>query len=172
GVVAECGNLTGHHSGPITITHCAIQGRVPPWMWRIDSSQGCASGATRDIVRLMTPTLFETSHETEEPYALPRAYYNEIAASQSVSERSGPLEGDDAKLPQMIHYPGNHDWEIAWSEFTDGHDGVFLFGRNMRFHHNLVENIQDDAIDISAAHPHADDSMFISQNLIRHILTG
>src|SRR3954471_11387269 len=140
-------------------------------MWRIDSSKGCASGATRDIVRLVTPTLLETSLEPE-ALALPRAVYHEILGGTPAGLRTPPLQGEDAAIPQMIHYPANHDWEISWSDFTDGHDGVFLVGRNMRFHHNLVENIQDDAVDISCALPRADDRMFITQNIVRHCLTA
>src|SRR5207302_1133987 len=125
GVIVQCGTLIGQNSGPVKIVNSAIYGRVPPWMWRIDSSKGCASGATRDIVRLVTPVLMELSHETEEPYALPRAVYHEIAAGKPAGTLAMPLSGDDARSPQMIHYPGNHDWEIAHCEFTEGHDGVF-----------------------------------------------
>ena len=170
GVFVQCGSLNGQHSGPAKITHSAIHGRVPPWMWRIDSSKGCASGASRDIVRLVTPTLFDTSLDFE-PLAIPRVVHNEILNSRTTGDRAAPLEGEDAKTPQMIHYPANHDWEISWSEITDGHDGVFLAGRNMNFHHNLVDNMQDDALDISCPLPRADDTLYITQNLIRRSVT-
>ncbi len=171
GVVVQCGRLTGQNSGPVKMTHSAVHGRVPPWMWRIDSSQGCASGATRDIARLVTPTLLELSHDLD-PVAWPRAVHDEILAGQPTGLRVPPLAAEDARSPQMIHYPANHDWDISWSEFTDGHDGVFLVGRNIQFHHNLVENIQDDALDLSCAQPREDDTMFITQNLVRHCLTA
>src|SRR5207253_2300022 len=119
----------------------------------------------RDIVRLVTPTLLETSHDIE-PLAMPRVVHDEITAGQPVGLREPPLDADDARTPQMIHYPANHDWEIANCEFTDGHDGVFLVGGNMHFHHNLVDNIQDDALDVSAAMPRESDTIFITQNLI------
>ena len=171
GVIVQCGRLTGQHSGPVKFTHSAIHGRVPPWMWRIDSSQGCASGAARDVVRLVTPTLVEMSHDLD-PVAIPRAVQDEMQAGQPAGRKTPPFEGEDARSPQMIHYPQNHDWEFSWSEFTDGHDGVFLAGRSIQFHHNLVENIQDDALDLSCALPRVDDSMFITQNLVRHCLTA
>lgn len=171
GVVVQCGRITGQHSGPVKFTHSAIHGRVPPWMWRIDSSQGCASGAARDVVRLVTPTLVEMSHDLD-PVAIPRVVQGEMQAGQPAGLKAAPFEAQDARSPQMIHYPQNHDWEFSWSEFTDGHDGVFLVGRNIQFHHNLVENIQDDAIDLSCALPREDDSMFITQNLLRHCLTA
>jgi hypothetical protein len=41
----------------------------------------------------------------------------------------------------------NMGLEIVSNEFTDGHDGVFLGEtRNADFHHNLVENFNDDGI--------------------------
>ena len=41
----------------------------------------------------------------------------------------------------------SHDWEIAYSEFTDGHDGLVLDSlKALRFHHNRIDNFNDDAI--------------------------
>jgi hypothetical protein len=41
----------------------------------------------------------------------------------------------------------NRDFEIAYSEFTDSEDGVFLGAvRGVRFHHNLLENLNDDGL--------------------------
>jgi len=162
GVVFLCGNITGEHSGLVRITNCAVYGRVPPWMWRIDSSNGCASGASRDVVRMINPTLLDTSRQGE-GMAIPRLINDALRGDGS---------GGDMEVPQMIHHPGNHDWDISWSDFSDGHDGVFLRGRNMRFHHNFIEDIQDDATDISAALPAPDDSMELSGNLIRRSLTA
>jgi len=46
----------------------------------------------------------------------------------------------------------SRDFEIAYSEFTDSEDGVFLGGvRGVRFHHNLVENMTDDGIFLTAS---------------------
>lgn len=45
----------------------------------------------------------------------------------------------------------NRDFEIAYSEFTDCVDGIFLGNvRRVRFHHNLVDNVSDDAIFLTA----------------------
>ena len=45
----------------------------------------------------------------------------------------------------------NRDFEIAYSEFTDCVDGIFLGSvKNVKFHHNLVENISDDGIFLTA----------------------
>jgi hypothetical protein len=41
----------------------------------------------------------------------------------------------------------NRDFEIAYSEFTDSEDSVFLGAvQGVRFHHNLLENIHDDGL--------------------------
>jgi len=45
--------------------------------------------------------------------------------------------------------PMNDDWEIAYCEFTDSHDGPYLGGVSMRFRHNLIHNTQDDGIYLS-----------------------
>lgn len=43
--------------------------------------------------------------------------------------------------------PQSRDFEIAHCEFTDNHDGLILGTmRNLKFHHNLVENLDDDGI--------------------------
>lgn len=46
-------------------------------------------------------------------------------------------------------FPLNDNWEISYSEFTDSHDGLYLGGVSLRFHHNLVDNMQDDGIYLS-----------------------
>lgn len=41
----------------------------------------------------------------------------------------------------------SRDWEIAYCEFTDSHDGLVLDSlRALRFHHNRLDNFNDDAI--------------------------
>ena len=66
----------------------------------------------------------------------------------------------------MFYYPRNHDWEIANSTFTDGHDGVYMSGHGIRFHHNHIDNIQDDAIYLSSPVHYSSDDIHIYQNLI------
>lgn len=50
-------------------------------------------------------------------------------------------------------FPVNDDWEIAYSEFTEGSDGLYLGGVSMRFHHNIVDNMQDDGLYLSPMYP-------------------
>lgn len=61
--------------------------------------------------------------------------------------------------------PVNDDIEIAWCEFTDDHDFAFLrFATHLQFHHNLVDNFNDDGLECGPklrAH-----TLYISQNRI------
>lgn len=44
----------------------------------------------------------------------------------------------------------NYDTEFANCEIRNGHDGIFLSGNRTRFHHNLVENNNDEALIMNA----------------------
>ena len=45
----------------------------------------------------------------------------------------------------------NSDFELAYSEFTDSIDGIYLGNvANVRFHHNLVDNMTDDGMFLTA----------------------
>jgi hypothetical protein len=47
--------------------------------------------------------------------------------------------------------PTNENIEFAWCEFTDDHDFAFLrFAKNLRFHHNFVDNFNDDGLECGA----------------------
>ncbi|MCA9115174.1 MAG: hypothetical protein KDA79_08805 [Planctomycetaceae bacterium] len=74
-------------------------------------------------------------------------------------------------------HPANDDWEISHSEFTDCHDGPYFGGVNLKFHHNLVENMQDDGIYLSQMYPRhlyqrGGARIEISQNVFRQCLTA
>lgn len=74
-------------------------------------------------------------------------------------------------------YPMNDDWEVSHSEFTDSHDGLYLGGIGLRFHHNLVDNFQDDGIYLSQMYPRhlfmgGGAEIHISQNLFTRCLTS
>lgn len=72
-------------------------------------------------------------------------------------------------------YPQNDDWEIEYCTFTDGHDGIYLGGLNAKFHHNLLERVQDDGIYLSPMYPSYSAKPFeihIYQNVFRDSLTA
>lgn len=61
------------------------------------------------------------------------------------------------------HQPRNENVEIASCEFTDDHDlAFFRFGRNLRFHHNYVDNFNDDGIECGPKL--RDHTIYIHQN--------
>jgi len=62
------------------------------------------------------------------------------AANGSGTAASGPAGAAN-------HRVQSHDWELAYDEFTDGHDGVVIDSvKGLRFHHNLVDNFNDDGL--------------------------
>src|SRR5262249_30002893 len=68
------------------------------------------------------------------------------------------------------------DWEISYSEFTDGSDGLYLGGVSMKFHHNLVDGMQDDGLYLSPMYVRYDRLMgkaqiHLYQNVFRQALT-
>jgi hypothetical protein len=67
------------------------------------------------------------------------------------------------------HQPLNEHLEFAWCEFTDDHDFAFLrFAKDLRFHHNFVDNFNDDGLECGPklrAH-----TLFIHQNRIGRCL--
>lgn len=70
----------------------------------------------------------------------------------------------------------NRDFELAYSEFTDCVDGIFLGNvKGVHFHHNLVDNISDDGIFLTAATAYDGTTpggdVFIYQNLLSRCLT-
>jgi hypothetical protein len=70
----------------------------------------------------------------------------------------------------------NRDFELAYSEFTDCVDGVFIGNvRGVRFHHNLLDNVSDDGIFLTATTgfdgtTHGGD-VHIYQNVLSRCLT-
>src|SRR5690606_2054876 len=47
--------------------------------------------------------------------------------------------------------PRNDAIEFAWCEFTDDHDFAFFrFATNLSFHHNFVDNFNDDGLECGA----------------------
>jgi Protein of unknown function (DUF1565) len=59
------------------------------------------------------------------------------------------LVADAGKEFSVYATPINDDWEIDHSDFTDAHDGLYLGGINVRFHHNRIHGLQDDGLYLS-----------------------
>lgn len=83
-----------------------------------------------------------------------------------------PVGTLDVHIGKRKYYePQCHDFEIAHCEFTDGHDGPYVGGvKQFRFHHNLVDNMNDDGVYISAWGPPGT-GLQIDQNRLSRCLT-
>ncbi len=142
--------LRARSTGPLRMVNSAIHGIIPPWGFRSENGLYTYTGRSYD------------------PFipAQPPANARNIARlpTHAVLVTEGSYEFE------VFYYPYNHDWDISYSEFTDGHDGVYLSGRNIRFHHNWVDAIQDDAIYLSSPSPGMNDDIHIYQNLITRCL--
>ncbi|GIW78659.1 MAG: hypothetical protein KatS3mg105_0466 [Gemmatales bacterium] len=65
--------------------------------------------------------------------------------------------------------PQNRDFEFAYNEFTDGHDFAWLrYVKNLKFHHNYVDNFNDDGLEVGALK--RDQELYIFQNLVSRCL--
>ena len=85
------------------------------------------------------------------------------------------LVADSGREFSVYAFPQNDDWEIAHSTFADGHDGVYLGGIDVRFHHNLVEDTQDDGLYLSPMYRRYSKQLpevHVYQNVIRDCLTA
>ncbi len=69
-----------------------------------------------------------------------------------------------------------HDFELAYSEFTDCVDGVFIGNvKDVRFHHNLLDNISDDGMFLTSTTAYdgttPGGNVHIYENLLSRCLT-
>lgn len=144
--------IRSRSTGPLRLTNCAVRGMIPPWGSRDENS-----------LHTYTPDSYD-------PFLPPVTPANARNVARLNTHALVVTEGSYEF--EVFHYPYNHDWEISHCEFSDGHDGVYLSGRNIRFHHNWVDNLQDDAIYLSAPSPGFNDNIRIHENLTTRALMG
>jgi hypothetical protein len=87
------------------------------------------------------------------------------------------LEIENGGESSVYATPQNDDWEIAHCSFTNAHDAVYLGSINMHFHHNRIENMQDDGLYLSPMYLRhrldgKDPQIRIEQNFFRGVLTA
>jgi hypothetical protein len=161
GVSLEFDGVTIHGSsyairargtGPLRMVHCGVYGMIPPWAWRSENS------------------LFTYNASSYDPFIAPAKPANERNIARLPTHALVVTEGSYEF--EIFYYPYNHDWDISYSEFGDGHDGVYLSGHHIHFHHNLVNNMQDDGIYLSAPSPYMTDDIHVEQNLILQCFTA
>lgn len=156
--------LRSQSTGPFRMVHSAIHGMIPPWAWRDENGLYTYSpryyspfvAPPKDVGRIGNPS-YETKPGNERNIARLNTH------ALLVTEGSYEFE--------VFYYPYNHDWEIAHCEFTDGHDCVYLSGRAINFHHNVVERAQDDGVYLSSPSRYMNDDIHIHHNLIRDIFS-
>jgi hypothetical protein len=141
--------IRARSTGPFRMVNSAIHGSIPPWGSRNENS-----------LHTYTPRFYDPF--VKEPGTHRRNVARLPTHALLVTEGTYEFE--------VFAYPRNHDWEISHCDFTDGHDGVYLSGHTIRFHHNRIDNIQDDGIYLSSPVPYFSDDIFIYQNLITRSL--
>jgi hypothetical protein len=132
--------LSIEHSGDIEVDGVTAYGNDP-----VVNLRGCARVklAHSQFRGIAAPWSFRSSHK-----------YRGTAAYLLVAR------GDDA---------ANRDIEIAHCELTDSHDGPFIGTiRGLNFHHNLVDNFNDDGVYLTAMSLGGD--LHIYQNTISRCL--
>ncbi len=151
-------------TGPLTMTDCGVFGMMAPWMWRSENSLYAYNGMVYPPF-LTEKAAVEIQGATKPQ---PKLVTRHIArlTTHAVVVTEGGYEFE------TFYYPHNHHWNISRCEFTDAHDGVYPSGREIHFHHNLVDNMQDDAIYVSSPTPYISDKIYLYQNLIRCGVTG
>lgn len=85
------------------------------------------------------------------------------------------LVPDAGQECDVYAYPQNEHWEIAYCDFGDAHDGVYIGGVTGVFHHNLIDGTQDDGIYLSPMYPSylpKPSTIVVRQNIIRRCLTA
>ncbi len=109
-----------------------------------------------------------------------------INASQNIRVRHSAFRGLAAPWTSRAHMkyrgtptyqvilqngqPLNENIELAWSEFTDDHDFAFVrWAKNLQFHHNFIDNFNDDGLECGAKL--RNHTLFIFQNRIGGILS-
>jgi len=136
-------------TGPLKMTGCGIHGGIPPWAFRDENS-------------------LHTNSSRHYPPFIPQA--DTRARNIARLNTHALLVTEGSYEFEVFYFPRNHDWEIAHCTFSDGHDGVYLSGHEIRFHHNHVHSIQDDAIYLSSPAHFSSDNIYIYQNLITRSL--
>ncbi len=148
-IYAATYGIRSRSTGPFRMVNSAIHGGIPPWGSRNENSLHTYTP------RFYDPFVKEPGTQTRNIARLP---------THALLVTEGTYEFE------VFAYPRNHDWDISHCDFTDAHDGVYLSGHTIRFHHNRVDNIQDDGIYLSSPVPYFSDDIFIYQNLITRSL--
>lgn len=137
-------------AGPLKMTHCGVHGMIPPWGTRWENS-----------LRVYKPDQYPPFIPDKEG----TRHFSRLPTHALIATEGGYEF-------EVFYFPHNHDWDISYCEFSDSHDGIYLSGSNIRFHHNVIDALQDDGIYISAPTPHHTTSVYVYQNVIASGITA
>ena len=161
------------NTGPLKMTHCGVYGSIPPWGFSTENALQTYTPRYYDPFLKDALALYAEGLGNLENKANGFAQYADKLRSPFARRRNVARLNTHAVLVteggyefETFYYPVNHDWDISYCEFTDGHDGVYPSGRNIRFHHNWVDNMQDDGIYMSSPTPYVSHKVYIYQNLV------
>lgn len=147
-VVAYAGTygMRSRSSGPVRFLHSALYGGLPPWFVH-------AAGALRNIPGGRT---------RQDPESGINRMLRDITRFNT-----HVLIALEGRTEDNVDYafPGNHHWEFAHCDFTDGFDGIHLSGECIEFHHNRVDRFFDDSIYLTPLTPGYLDQVHVYQNL-------
>lgn len=165
-VTIYCGTygLLSKSTGPFHMVNSSIRGTIQPWVFRGDTALYSYDG------RVYPPFVGGNEASAE------RAGTTDVIAARPVRHITrmnshALLITEGFYEYEVFAHPFNHDWEVTNCEFTDGHDGVYLSGRVIKFHHNWVANMQDDGIYISGPTPYVTDKLYVYQNVISTVVS-
>lgn len=148
-VTVYCGTygLHSRSSGPVKFLNSALYGSVPPW--HVHAGQS-----------LRVYSLYDKLPNGKPPTRDVARLNTHVVLA---------IEG---RTEEQVDYatPSNHQWEIAYSDFTDSLDGIHLGGFGVRFHHNRIDRMQDDALYLTPLTPGALSDVQIYNNLFTRCL--
>jgi len=145
-------SLRAISTGPLKMTNSALYGMLPPW-----ASYGM-NGLNTYNFRRTDP--FLPGPEIKNLRNIARLPSHYLLVAEGFDESS------------IFAYPVNHDWEISYCEFADSFDGVQCSGPGIRFHHNWLDNIRSNAIELTSPSPTVSDDVYHYQNLLTSCLIG
>jgi hypothetical protein len=156
------------NTGPLKMTNCGVYGMIPPWAFRQENILYDSSSFSYPpfLEKLPQKISFGPKIGTSIPKQKVATRHIARLPTHALLVTAGSYEFE------TFYFPINHDWEISFCEFTDGHDGVYPSGRNIFFHHNWVDNMQDDGTYISSPTPYTTDGLYMYQNLISTCTTA
>ena len=144
--------LRSKNSGPVRFLHSAIYGGIPPWAFYGENA------------------LHDANPMTSDPYTHGAQATGKRNIARLTNHALMVLEGYEES--DVFAYPFNNRWEIAWSEFADGHDGIYPNGHDIRVHHNWIGDLQDDAVYLSSPARGVCDNIHVYRNLITGCTTA